>query len=207
MLVALVLSGAAACAGAAAMTWWTADYDDSLTGPLTVAATGADCMPELVPVALVALAGLGAMLAARGAFRRLVGVVLMVGGLLVAVRAVLVMTQAPAALTAALTRPAEPVGAAQLHPFGPILAIVGGVLVTAAGAFGIAGVAARRRLGSRYDAPAARRAAAAPRAAAESESDWWKAMDAGADPTDLTDPTVSDGPRGGGYHDPSDRAT
>ena len=35
MVAGLVLAGAAACAGAAAMTWWTADYVDPLTGPLT----------------------------------------------------------------------------------------------------------------------------------------------------------------------------
>ncbi|HEY7812789.1 MAG TPA: hypothetical protein VIC62_06090, partial [Nakamurella sp.] len=48
VLAALVLLGTAACAGAAAMTWWTADYVDPLTGPVTLTASGADCLPELV---------------------------------------------------------------------------------------------------------------------------------------------------------------
>ena len=50
-------------------------------------AAGADCLPELVPVALVALAGFGATLATQGWLRRLVGAILLAGGLWVAVRA------------------------------------------------------------------------------------------------------------------------
>lgn len=211
LLAALVVLGAAACAGAAAMTWWTADYLDPLTGPLTVSASGTDCLPELVPVALVALAGFGATLATQGRLRRLVGVVLLAGGLLVAVRAGLSMTGPPTAITGGPVRPADPVGPAQLHPLGPVLAMVGGVLLVVAGALVIAGLGGRRRLGARYDAPIAAGAGTATEAAgtasqapSDDPGDWWKALDAGADPTDRT---VSDGPAPGGYHDPSERAT
>jgi uncharacterized membrane protein (TIGR02234 family) len=189
ILAALVAAGAAACAGAAAMTWWTADYVDPLTGPLTLTASGADCLPELVPLALVALAGFGATLATHGWVRRLVGVVLLAGGLLVTARSVMAMTGAPATLSAGLVRPADPAGAAQLHPVGPILAVAGGLLLVVAGALVTAGMGGRRRLDARYDAPSGRPADPG----SGDPGDWWKALDAGADPTD---PAVSDGPDG-----------
>lgn len=200
VLAALVLLGTAACAGAAAMTWWTADYVDPLTGPVTLTASGADCLPELVPVALVALAGFGASLATQGWVRRLVGVILLAGGLLVAIRSAGAMVSEPAALTGGLVRPADPAGPAELHPVGPILALVGGVLLAVAGGLVAAGLGGRRRLGARYEAPST-----APTDPASTDpGDWWKALDAGTDPTD---PTVANGCPPGGYHDHSKRAT
>lgn len=204
VLAGLVLLGAAACAGAAAMTWWSAGYVDPLTGPLTLSASGADCLPELVPVALVALAGFGATLATQGWVRRLVGVVLLAGGVLVAVRSVIAMNAEPAALTAGLVRPATPAGAAQLHPAGPLMALAGGVLLTLAGLLVTVGPGGRRRLGARYDAPSAAPSAGGGDTAADDPGDWWKDLDAGTDPTDRT---VSEGPGQGGYHDPNERAT
>ncbi|WP_395726715.1 Trp biosynthesis-associated membrane protein [Nakamurella sp.] len=220
VVAGLVLAGAAGCAGAAAMTWWTAEYVDPLTGPLTLTASGAACLPELVPVALIGLAGFGATLATQGWLRRAVGAILLLGGLLVAVRAGAAMTQAPAVLTGSLVRPADPAGPALLHPAGPLLALAGGVLVALAGALIAAGLGGRRRLGARYDAPTAAAATpmtpAAPANGANAASpaagtgtagtgegapgstdvgDWWKALDAGADPT------VAHGSDSGGYHD------
>lgn len=213
----LVLAGAAACAGAAAMTSWTADYVDALTGPLTLTASGADCLPELVPLALIALAGFGATLASQGWLRRVVGLILLAGGLLAAVRAGSAIARVPAVLTGSLVRPADPAGPAQLHPAGPLLALTGGVLIALAGALVAAGLGGRRRLGARYDAPttgaagaseAARGAtgpgaeAAVPGAPESTDiGDWWKALDAGADPT------VANGSESGGYHEGRKRAT
>lgn len=209
VVAALVLAGAAACAGAASMTWWTAGYTDPLTGPLVVAVSGAQCLPELVPVALIALAGLAATLATQGWLRRLVGLLLVAGGVLVAVRAGGAMAAAPIPLDGSLVRPADPAGPAALHPAGPLLALAGGILVALAGALVVAGLGGRRRLGTRYDAPTGSTGGAAARVAstrtAEPGStdvtDWWKALDAGADPT------VSNDPEPGGYHEPNERAT
>jgi uncharacterized membrane protein (TIGR02234 family) len=221
----LALAGAGLAAVAAALTWWSADYTDPLTGGLTVTATGSGCVPELVPLALVGLAGFGAALATRGFARRLVGVVIGVCGLAVAVLSALQFADPPASLVTDLTRPADPVGAAQLHPFGPALAVLGGALLTAAGVAVGLGVGARR-LGARYDAPtsaAAGRAAAAAAVPAGDQAeadpaDWWKALDAGVDPTasaaeapsgpkarPRTDgtPRVSDDASEGGYHNPN----
>lgn len=198
----LVLAGAAACAGAAAMTWWTADYVDPLTGALTLTASGADCLPELIPVALVGLAGFGATLATQGWLRRVVGVILLAGGLLVAVRAGTAMVDAPAVLTGTLVRPADPAGPARLHPVGPLLALAGGVLVALAGALVAAGLGGRRRLGARFDAPTANPPAGDEGAPGSTDvGDWWKALDTGADPT------VANDPDSGGYHESRKRAT
>ena len=205
LVAVLAVAGAAIAAIAAAVTWWSADYQDSLTGPLTISVTGGSAVPELVPLALVALAGFGAALATHGTVRRLVGVVLLLCGAAIAVRSALAFGDQPAALVTSLSRPATAVGSPQLHAIGPALGVLGGLLLVAAGALITAGRGARQRLGARYDAPtgAARgRASAADRSSSASAtgqsagdgSDWWKALDAGADPTaaDGGDPAAAD---------------
>jgi uncharacterized membrane protein (TIGR02234 family) len=225
-LAILALAGAGLAAVAAALTWWSADYIDPLTGPLTVTATGSGCVPELVPLALVGLAGFGAALATRGFARRIVGVVIGLCGAAVVVLSALQFGAPPSSLVTDLTRPADPVGPAQLHPIGPSLAVLAGLLLTAAGVLVALGLGARRRLGSRYDAPtrapgqvpAAAADPATPEQADADPADWWKALDAGADPTAAPEdaqtglitpstavgsPRVSDDTSEGGYHDPN----
>lgn len=203
------LLGAALVAVAANLTWWSADYTDSLTGPLTVTASGAACVPELIPLALVALAGFGAALATRGLPRRLVGVVVAVCGLILAVRSVLAFGSAPAVLVTDLTRPAAPVGSAHFQPVGPLLAVLGGLLLVVAGVLIIAGIGGRQRLGARYDAPSRARTGGSPGdvTTKSDPADWWKALDAGSDPTadspvQGTSPAVSDRTSGDGYDGP-----
>jgi uncharacterized membrane protein (TIGR02234 family) len=231
VLAILALAGAGLAAVAAALIWWSADYTDPLTGALTVTATGAGCVPELVPLALVGLAGFGAALATRGFPRRLVGVVIGLCGCAIAAFSALQFAAPPASLVTDLTRPADPVGAAQLHPIGPVLAVVAGVLLTATGVLVVLGLGARRRLGARYDAPTRAAGRAAPATAKEAATDsaatdsagtdpadWWKALDAGTDPTASVDevpsgpgapsktggsPHVSDDTSEGGYHNPN----
>ncbi|MET3805121.1 putative membrane protein (TIGR02234 family) [Nakamurella sp. UYEF19] len=207
VLALLVVLGAAAAAGAAAMTWWTQAFADSLSGTITTRATGSQTDALLIPVALVALAGFGAALATTGAVRRLVGAVLALGGAGAAGLAIVAMFSAPSTLRSDLTRPADSAGPAQVHVIGPILGLLAGLLVALAGVLVMAGFGARkgrRALGSRYDAPIARRrsagnsrettaatgavAAAAPDLAdpaadANAAAQWWKALDAGHDPT------------------------
>ena len=204
LIAGCAVLGAALVAVAAGLTWWAEDFVDPLTGPVAVTASGSSVVPELVPVALVALAGLGAALATHGMLRRLVGVVLVLGGALIAVRCGLSLGAAPASLAQDLPRPADPVGATRLSPWGPLLGIAGGLLIAVAGGLIVAGRGARR-MSSRYEgpgsvAPAARaeRAGAAggrttePGRTTESgrtsepgrtTEDWWKALDAGSDPT------------------------
>jgi uncharacterized membrane protein (TIGR02234 family) len=200
--------GAALAAVAAGLSWWAEDFADPLTGPVTITASGSSVVPELVPVALVALAGLGAALASHGVLRRIVGAVLLLGGALVAVRCGLALGSAPGSLVGDLPRPADPVGDARLSPLGPLLGIVGGLLIAAAGGVIVTGCGARR-MSSRYEAPgsvdtAARPERAGPAAgrttgqtAGEATEDWWRAMDAGSDPTE--------GPEGGPDSAPGDQ--
>ena len=200
----LVVLGAAAAASASGLTWWTQTHVDSLAGALTTKATGARTDSLLIPVALVALAGLGAALATTGVLRRCVGALLLVGGLWSAVLSVVGLSSAPAALTTDLTRPAESSSAPQVHAFGPVLGVLGGLLIAAAGALILVGYGARRGLGSRYEAPTRRRPAPLPASDPASDPNvavsWWKALDAGEDPTGRTDrpddpnPTADVGP-------------
>ena len=122
-------------------------------------------MPELVPLALVGLAGFGAALATRGFARRLVGVVIGLCGVAVAVLSALQFGNA-AGQPGHRTDPAgRPGRRRSLHPLGPALGVLAGVLLAAAGILVVLGLGARRRLGSRYDAPtraAGRAATAAP---------------------------------------------
>jgi len=177
LVAVLAVAGAGIAAVAAALTWWSADYQDPLTGPLTISVSGGSALPELVPLALVALAGFGAALATHGTVRRLVGVVLALCGGAIVIRSALTFGDQPAALVSSLSRPAEPIGDAQLHVIGPALGVLGGLLLAAAGALIAVGWGARQRLGARYDAPIG------PASKPTSDTDWWKALDAGADPT------------------------
>lgn len=193
MMVLTALAGAGCCAAAAALIWWSAQFADSLAGAVSTTATGSEVLPELVPVALFTLAGLGATFATRGWARRIVGALVLVGGALVTVRSVVAMTAAPDRLHTVLTRPAMPVGQPQLHPLGPILAAVGGVLIVVAGVLIVIGAGRARGMGARYDAPT-RRAIRAAKAvdsagAGDDPGALWQALDAGADPT-----TVDPGP-------------
>ncbi|MET0864104.1 MAG: Trp biosynthesis-associated membrane protein [Nakamurella sp.] len=204
LVAVLAVAGAGIAAIAAVITWWSADYQDPLSGPLTITVSGGSAVPELVPLALVALAGFGAALATHGTVRRLVGVVLLLCGAAIGVRSVLSFGDQPAALVSSLSRPADAVGAPQLHAIGPALGVLGGLLLACAGALITAGRGARQRLGARYDAPTgtAKGGTAAVAGTAGTTSaptagdggDWWKALDAGADPTvgDSTDPPAAD---------------
>ncbi len=180
--------GAAAVAGGAVLTWWTAQWTDTLVGPVTTAATGSDVVPELLPLALVGLAGWAAAAATRGRWRRVIGVVLALGGLWLAGRAVLAALSPPDALAAALVRPAQAVGDPTRNLPGPALAVLGGVLLAVAGLLLAARPAAPRLSrsgvtsasddGSAPAGPSPRR-----RDAGDTTDDWWKDLDAGTDPT------------------------
>ena len=206
MIALCAVLGAALAAVAAGLTWWAADFVDPLTGPVTITASGSSVVPELVPVALVALAGLGAALATHGVPRRIVGAVLVLGGALIAVRCAVAWGSAPASLVQDLPRPADPVGVPRLSPLGPLLGIAGGVLVAAAGTMIVTGRGARR-MSSRYEAPGSVDIAARPERPGpvagrtaegnQSTADWWRALDAGSDPTE--------GPEAGPDSAPGDR--
>ena len=201
ILIVCALAGAGCCAGAAAIVWWHRDYRDSLTGALQVTLKGSQLLGELVPIALVALAGLGAMFAARGVLRRIVGVLVTLGGVLVAVRSVLAAGHQPLTeLAGELKRPATADGLPVLTVAGPAVAIAGALLIIVAGVLVATGADRARRMGAAYDAPARRRESARNAVTGSGELDpgaMWRAIDAGADPTDPAGAHESSSPEAG----------
>lgn len=204
----VIVLGAAAAASSSGLTWWTQAHVDSLAGALTTKATGSRTDSLLIPVALLALAGFGAALATTGVLRHCVGALLVLGGGWSAVLSTIALFVAPGILRTDLTRPAESSAAAELHAFGPVLGLLGGGLIALAGVLVVLGFGVRKGLGARYEAPTRRPKGAAPPAALDPSSDpnvavsWWKALDAGEDPTGLdgmgtaVDPTAENRPAG-----------
>ncbi len=196
VLALLIVAGAAAAVLAGSLTWWRQQHLDALAGSITTTATGSQTDALLVPAALVGLAGFGAALATTGLLRRLVGLLLLLGGGVTAVLAVIGAISAPARLLTSLPRPAESSSASTAQPIGAALGTLGGLLIAVSGILLVVGYGARRALGSRYDAPTSRRSTAAepiepapsgrgkdPAADADASAQWWKALDAGLDPT------------------------
>lgn len=140
---------------AASRTWTDGEVDVSLGVPSTRHRTGDDVVPWLTGVALVALAGAGALLATRG-FTRLA-----VGGLLAACG----MALAGAGLLG-LGRDAA--------TWWPALALVGGLAVTGAGVLAVIRGRHWPGLGARYDRGSA---------GASGAPTMWDALDRGEDPT------------------------
>lgn len=110
------------------------------------------------PTALtvVAAAGVGAVLALGGVARRVLGGVLVLVGV-----AAVVLSFVDA----------------ELFGIGPVLGLLGGVLITVAGGLLVWRGASLPRLGAKYSAPSAQRASQ------EGDGDLWKALSDGEDPT------------------------
>jgi hypothetical protein len=123
--------------------------------PIRTARTGGDLVGWLPALALVGLAGAGALLATRAAARRAVGVLLVLTGLGIAAGAV----------TAAAGHDAQATW--------PVLCVVGGVVAAAVGLTATVRGGRWPAMGARYERPEARPAARSV----------WDALDRGEDPT------------------------
>jgi hypothetical protein len=150
---------------AAARTWsTTVTVRAAPLPPERVAHTGGGLTPWLPAVALVGLAGAGALLATRGVVRRAVGVLLLLVGLGLAAG-----------------------GAARFHLASgggrgwPVLVVVGGLVVAWSGYRTLRDSAAWPAMGSRYE----RADRAAPKRGAQDRGDAgvWDDIDRGVDPT------------------------
>ncbi len=149
---------------------------------LRTARTGGGELPWLPALALVALAGAGALLATRGTARRAVGVLLAVVGVATAVGTV--------AARAGLDPGAAGAGAT----LWPVACVLGAAAVTVGGWWTVRHGHRWPAMGARYERPATRRATAAETRAASPEPaavdqpradtrDVWDALDRGEDPT------------------------
>jgi Tryptophan-associated transmembrane protein (Trp_oprn_chp) len=154
-----LLLAALALWGSSRLTWATEVRGHAGTDASTVfARTGADIAP-LVPLAVLALAGVAAAIAVGGWSRRAVGVVLAASGI-------------GAAGLGLLAGPA-----ADVFPWGRILAVLGGGLLVLAGLLLVVVGDRMPRLGAGYRAPATARRAE------DTDSDLWRSLSHGKDPT------------------------
>jgi hypothetical protein len=174
----LCLAGAAVALLAANRTWTVELAARPAPLPsVRTARSGGDLLPWLPALALVGLAGAGAVLATRGVVRRLLGALLLLLGL---------------GIAAGGGYAAIVVDRGMAGPAGPLLAVLGGL--TAAGGGAVTALSGHRwpGLGARYESPhragppapgdGDRRTAA--RVEGRTTSEAWDALDRGEDPTE-----------------------
>jgi hypothetical protein len=150
----------------AARTWRVVSGHGALPLP-DEKVTGTQLMPWLPAVALVGLAGAGALLAIRGRSRAVLGLLLAVAGLL---------------LTGAGGYGAATAGGG--HLVFPVLLGLGGLLIGYAGGRALLRGASWPALGSRYERPAAEPVEYVERSGpSRSDVAMWDALDRGEDPT------------------------
>lgn len=209
----LLVIGVVGGAASAAVPWWRQDFVDPLSGPLTVTLTGGARVPLLVPMALVSGAGVAVTVVVTGLLRRVVLAIIALAGLSTLVATITALDVPPAArFAAALTRPAAAVGAPQSSWWAPTVAILTSLMLVVGAIIAWGAPERRRRLGVAYDSPAARRErtlerarSAAAASGADAHGEWWRAIDAGLDPTDGARPLeVDDDGPGPGAAGPTD---
>ncbi|MGH3913320.1 MAG: Trp biosynthesis-associated membrane protein [Pseudonocardiaceae bacterium] len=207
--VFLLLTAAAALGGSAAAGWARVWFQVPLRGGVAVRVDGSDLWPALGPLALLVLTVVAVVLATGGWVRRLLGVLLL-GTALVPALGVVRWTQQRellGAATAAGELPARsvPDGTVTLLPGGPVLAVIGTVLIAGAGVLLLRRGHRMPRMGRRYRAragleptrsgptvgmpPSSGSSGSVPTPSVPPAShEWWERIDAGEDPTALGDP-------------------
>lgn len=178
LMLLLTLAGAVLVLVAVGRTW-----SEGQVKGLAVSATGSDVSGLPGALALVGLASAVAIFAVRGVGRYLVGALVILAGL----------GAAAAAGTGAVDSGAVDAEAAKKlgllgttaeqvsHTAWPWVALLGGLLLAAAGGLTVLRGRAWPSMGTRYDAPVAK--AQAPAGGARTPADLWKALDRGEDPT------------------------
>ncbi|WP_017607999.1 Trp biosynthesis-associated membrane protein [Nocardiopsis xinjiangensis] len=148
-----------------------------------VEATGADLTGVPSGIGWAGLAGIAGLYAARGRARRIIGAAVAAGGLFVLV-AVWTSTRTEALTDAVATRATDVAGTAQLvgepetQTIGPLVAVAGAALLVLAGVVATVRAPAWPGMSNRYDRVAVPRPSQA-----VTQSDLWKSLDAGDDPT------------------------
>ncbi|MFR9777827.1 Trp biosynthesis-associated membrane protein [Micromonospora sp. MS34] len=165
--VLLCLAGAGLAFWAVTRTWSVELTARGSLPPTRHARTGAELLPWVSALALVGLAGGGAVLATRGRVRRLLGGLLVLAGLAMAAGGGYGLAES---------------GVSRQWP---ALVLVGGLVAAAGGAFTGARGGGWPAMGTRYERPARSAAPAGPdRPAVERGTrDAWEALDRGEDPT------------------------
>lgn len=194
MLPLAAAVGAVSAAAGAVPDWVRQGYGEGEA--LELSRTGLQVAPALLPLAIVAIAGMAACYASRGVVRRIIAILVGLTGVGVIAATVGVLMDPPR--TAANPDYGPPVpedllGQLRVQLLGPVLTIVGGTLIIVGG-IGLLLRKTVRQLGSRYDSPirvergpggsaSAGHSGPADPSDADAAAAWWKALDAGADPT------------------------
>ncbi|MFP5020499.1 Trp biosynthesis-associated membrane protein [Pseudonocardia phyllosphaerae] len=179
------LAGAAALWGSGALAWFTVDVPTPTRGTVQASATGAQLQPALTAVAALLLAAVAALVALSGIARRILGGLVGLASVAALVLTVHLMTVPPTAAELASARAGLNTGGAP-QGVGPVagtaapwLAVAGAVVAFAAAVLLVVREPRLPKLGSRYDAPGARKETAP----ADPDRAAWESLDAGGDPT------------------------
>jgi len=192
---ATMIAAVAAAIGAIAvwsstrLTWVSYTEDDGLTRATEGTMDGAQWHAALAPLALVMIAGMAAMFAVRGFAVRVVGLVLVGVGLMVAVPVITGLTGDDRADR--VHRILDKAGRVEIlqvdGAVGPaVLALFGALAGCVAGLVLMFGRARRAGLSGAYETPAARKDRAAEAIDDDGALDqrlMWDALDGGLDPT------------------------
>ncbi|QGK72336.1 hypothetical protein GIY23_16070 [Allosaccharopolyspora coralli] len=173
-----MLAGAAASWGASGLVWVEQRWRTPFTGDQDFPVAGAAARPELVPVALATLAAVAAVLATSGILRRLMGLLVVAAGAVLAWRTVSWFADGTAS-SRDVPAGSTPLGSAQLPVYGPLLVLVAAALLLVAGLWVLVAAHRMAGMGARYDAPGS-----SARAEGDPDKRWWDALDSGEDPTD-----------------------
>lgn len=164
--VALLL-GAALLWGSSRLVWTAQTRDAGVRGIVLDTQTGAQVAGALIPLAVLALAGVAGMVATAGWARRVLAVVLLVAG----VGACWVGVDD-------VRWHGYPAGAPVAQIFaGRGLALLAGILVVVAAVIALRHARVMPRLGARYSAPSVKKPARDP------DAELWEALSEGEDPT------------------------
>jgi uncharacterized membrane protein (TIGR02234 family) len=174
--------GGGVVAVAAAKPWATVTVGGQGLPALPVSVDGADAVPMVAALGLVLLAGAVSLVATRSQGRRLAGLLLVVAALVVGWQT---LTAGPAITDALRAQMVGAVGSSPSpHADGTAwrwLTLFGAGLSLLAGLAAIAKGPDWPVMGSRYDPPKGARAASG--AEAGTDTDTWRAIDEGRDPT------------------------
>ncbi|RJL24686.1 TIGR02234 family membrane protein [Bailinhaonella thermotolerans] len=189
----LIAAGAGALFGASGQVWSEVRLSAAVPGAAR-ALTGDDLAGLVTPAAVVALAGLVALLATRGVARRGVGALIALAGVGAAVSTFRGMSEDAAER---VVRDGSPLARlaqveAVSHTAWPYLSLAGAALLLAGGLFAIVRAGSWPGMSARYDRPGS---GGGERSRRTAEGSLWDAIDRGADPT--ADPADAPGEPGG----------
>ncbi|MBB1153808.1 Trp biosynthesis-associated membrane protein [Amycolatopsis sp. DR6-1] len=171
-IILALLLGALALWGASRMVWFAEFRDEGVRGTVLYTEPGEQRATALVPLAILALAGVAGAVATGGWLRRALGIVLVLAGAAGVWNGV-------AGIKFGGFAPGLPGTEIVL---GHLIAVLGGILVALGGLAAIKWAGAARKLGARYAAPGAKAARKDP------DTELWEALSEGDDPTDPPDP-------------------